>query len=199
MDNVSIDTIYMPENSKGHKYLLVLIDSFSRYLGVYPIADLSAETATGCLLQWFAEFGIPSHLCCDNASQFQVLFSSTLELLSIHRYTIQPYSHQENGIVARANKEALTVLLCLVLEKRLRKDWDMLCHVAKRIINSRIHSAIGVAPADLIFGGRIDLQRGSLFPYKIPEEQITSDYLIWMQEHQTEMLLVCNMRIMPSV
>jgi hypothetical protein len=76
----------------------------------------------------------------------------------------------------------------LVLEKRLRDDWDILCHVSKRIINSRIHSAIGVSPADLIFGGRIDLQRGSLFPYTITEQQATPEFLIDMQEKQTDML-----------
>jgi outer membrane protein OmpA-like peptidoglycan-associated protein len=77
---------------------------------------------------------------------------------------------------------------CLVLEKRLRDDWDILCHVSKRIINSRVHSAIGVSPADLIFGGRNDLLRGSLFPYTITEQQATPEFLIEMQEKQTDLL-----------
>jgi hypothetical protein len=188
MDNISIDTVYMPESTRGNKYLIVIIDSFSRYLGVYPIADLTAETAMICLLQWMSDFGIPSHLCCDNGSQFQGIFQDLLNLVIVNGYTIHPYSHQENSIVERANKEILTVLRCLVLEKRLRDDWDILCHVSKRIINSRIHSAIGVSPADLIFGGRIDLQRGSLFPYAIHEQQATPQFLVEMQEKQVEML-----------
>jgi hypothetical protein len=113
-------------------------------------------------------FGIPSHLCCDNGSQFQGMFQDLIDLLHVNGYKTHPYSHQENSIVERANKEILTVLRCLVLEKKLRDDWDILCHVAKRIINSRIHSAIGISPADLVFAGRVDLQRGSLFPYKVP-------------------------------
>ena len=187
-DNLSIDTVYMPENTRGQKYLIVIIDSFSRYTGVYPVADLTAQGAMEVLLKWISDFGIPSHLCCDNGSQFRGIFEELLDLLSVNHYTIQAYSHQENGIVERANKEVLTVLRCLVLEKRLRNDWDILCHVAKRIINSRVHSAIGVSPADLVFGGRIDLQRGSLFPYSISEEQATPDYLYQMQLHQVEML-----------
>jgi len=92
-DNVSIDTIYMPENSRGVKYLLVLIDSFSRYLGVYPISDLSAQTALEVMIKWMSDFGIPSHLCCDNGSQFRGIFEELLNLLNVNHYTIHAYSH----------------------------------------------------------------------------------------------------------
>jgi len=82
----------------------------------------------------------------DNGSQFQGIFKDLLDLLTVHGYTIHPYSHEENGIVERANKEILSVLRCLVLEKHLRVEWDVLCYVAKRIINSRVYSTIGVSP-----------------------------------------------------
>jgi hypothetical protein len=187
-DNISIDTVYMPESTRGNKYLLVIIDSFSRYLDVYPIADLTAMTAMTCLIQFMGNFGIPSHLCCDNGSQFQGMFQDLLDLLHVNGYKTHPYSHQENSIVERANKEILTVLRCLVLEKKLRDDWDILCHVAKRIINSRVHSSIGISPADLVFAGRIDLQRGSLFPYKVPESFSGAEYMTILMQHQNEML-----------
>ena len=187
-DNVSIDTVYMPESTRGNKYLLVIIDSFSRYLDVYPIADLTAETAMACLIQFMGNFGIPSHLCCDNGSQFQGIFQNLIDLIHVNGYKTHPYSHQENSIVERANKEILTVLRCLVLEKRLKDDWDILCHVAKRIINSRIHSSIGISPVDLVFAGRIDLQRGSLFPYKVPESFVGAEYMTTLIKHQEEML-----------
>jgi hypothetical protein len=74
------------------------------------------------------------------------------------------------------------------LEQRLQNDWDILCHVAKRIINSRIHSAIGIAPADLVFAGRIDLQRGSLFPYPTPVEFEGEEYMQTLMRHQEAML-----------
>jgi hypothetical protein len=135
-----------------------------------------------------SNFGIPSHLLCDNGSQFYGLFLELLHLLSVNHYTIHSYSHNENGIVERANKEILTSLRALVTERRLAEDWDILCHVAKRIINSRIHSAIGISPADLVFAGRIDLQRGSLFPYPTPESFYGTDYMRILMEHQEAML-----------
>jgi hypothetical protein len=187
-DNISIDTVYMPESSRGNKYLIVVIDSFSRYLDLFPVAELSAKTAMVCLIMFMSNFGIPSHICCDNGSQFQGLFQELIDLLTVNGYKTHPYSHQENSIVERANKEILTTLRALVLERRLKNDWDILCHVAKRIINSRIHSAIGIAPADLVFAGRIDLQRGSLFPYPTPKSFEGSDYMHTLMQHQEEML-----------
>ena len=187
-DNVSIDTIYMPESTRGYKYLLVIIDSFSRYLDLYPIEDLTALRALSCFLQFTSNFGTPSHVCCDNGSQFLGIFREFLGLLRVNHITTHPYSHQENGIVERANKEILTTLRALVLERRLSDDWDILCHVAKRIINSRVHSAIGIAPADLVFAGRIDLQRGSLFPYKTPEAFYEPGYMTHLMEQQEIML-----------
>jgi hypothetical protein len=111
-----------------------------------------------------------------------------MALLSVHHFTTQEYSHQENSIVERANKEILTTLRALVLERRLKDDWDILSHVAKRIINSRVHSAIGIAPADLVFAGRIDLQRGSLFPYPTPESFFAQGYMLDLIQQQEVML-----------
>jgi hypothetical protein len=189
-DNLSIDTIYMPKSDKGNQYLLVIIDSFSRYMDLYPISELSAKTAMECMVKFISNFGVPSHLCCDGGSQFQGLFQELLKLFEVNQYVTQAYSHQENSIVERANKEILTVLRALVLEKRLSKEWDVLCYVAKRIINSRIHSAIGISPADLVFAGRVDLQRGSLFPYPPPtsSEYEADDYMQSLMEHQERML-----------
>jgi hypothetical protein len=89
----------MPESTRGYKYLLVIIDSFSRYLDLHPIQDLTALTALTCFLQFTSNFGTPSHVCCDNGSQFHGIFREFLELLRVNHVRTHPYSHQENGIV----------------------------------------------------------------------------------------------------
>jgi hypothetical protein len=145
-------------------------------------------TALTSFVQFTSNFGVPSHVCCDNGSQFFGIFQEFLDKLRVNNIRTHPYSHQENSIVERANKEILVTLRALVLERRLSDDWDILCHVAKRIINSRIHSSIGIAPADLVFAGRIDLQRGSLFPYKTPEAFYEPNYMTSLMEQQEIML-----------
>jgi hypothetical protein len=180
----------MPESSSKNQYLLVIIDSFSRYVDVYPIADLTAELAMRCLVQFMSNFGIPSSIFSDGGTQFMEIFDELIQKLKISHPRIHAYSHQENAIVERANKEILTVLRALVLEQRMSKEWDTLCYVAKRIINSRVHSAIGISPADLVFAGRVDLQRGTLFPYipVDPSKYEGSDYMLDLMQLQEAML-----------
>ena len=79
------------------------------------------------------------------------------------------------------------MLRYLVLKTRLRDDWDILFHASKRIINSHVHSATGVSPTVLIFDGHsINLQRGSLFPYAIHEQQATLHPNSWLKYKQSK-------------
>ena len=66
-----MDTLYMGiANTKGDSYLLIVIDSCSRWVEMYPIPDLSAEQAALKLFENFGRFGIPGQIRTDNGSQF---------------------------------------------------------------------------------------------------------------------------------
>jgi hypothetical protein len=45
----------------------------------------------------------------------------------------------------------------------------------QRIINTTIHSSIGIAPAHLVFASHADLNRGILFEWATPDEQTATD------------------------
>ena len=50
----------LPE-SKGMRYLMTVVDRFSRWMEAIPIPDISAETcARAFLLNWVARYGIPA-------------------------------------------------------------------------------------------------------------------------------------------
>jgi len=175
-DNIAIDSIHMPKSAKGNHYLLVFIDTFSRYVNLYPIADLSARTALGCLQQFISDYGHPSTISCDNGSQFKGVFKAFTDLIGVETLNIHPYSHQENGIVERANRTILQTLRSLVMDKKSHDLWDEVCYSAKLLINSRTHSAIGVAPYTLVFGKVLEPLRGIVFPHA-SNVDVSDDYL----------------------
>ena len=113
--NLSIDAIYVPMSRQSYKYILVIIDACSRYVRLFPLLDLTAESAARIVMEHMTQFGIPNEICSDNSTQFEMVFKEMLEILSIKDYKIQPYSHQENSIVERANKEVLRHLRNLSL------------------------------------------------------------------------------------
>ena len=105
--NLSIDAIYVPMSRHSYKYILVIIDACSRYVRLFPLRDLTAESAARILMEHMTQFGIPNEICTDNSTQFEAAFKEMLEIKSIKDCKIQPYSHQENSIVERSNKEVL--------------------------------------------------------------------------------------------
>ena len=50
----------------------------------------------------------------------------------------------------------------MVFEINKRNAWKLYLPLAQRIINSEIHSRIGVSPNELVFGGKVDLEGGFL-------------------------------------
>jgi len=71
MERLNIDTIGpLKEDEDGNTYLIAIIDCFSRWVGLYPVKDVTATEAVKALLDHFAIFGCPTQLLSDNGSQF---------------------------------------------------------------------------------------------------------------------------------
>ena len=82
MHSLAVDTIGpLPEDEKGNKYIIAVIDIFSRFLEMYPAPDATAACAADALLQHTGRYGIPSLLISDSGSQYvNNIISSLLEL-----------------------------------------------------------------------------------------------------------------------
>ena len=184
-ENISIDAIYMPISNDGYKYILTIVDSFTRYIEIYSIKDLTARAAVDCIMHYMSTYGVPNNICTDNSSQFQGIYEEVLKLLQIHNYKIHPYSHQENSIVERANKEIQRHLRNIVFDSKIKNDWPTVLPLVKRILNAKVHASTGVAPADLVFAGQVDLNAGILFDKKSTQSDIKiSEYMKRLYEYQ---------------
>jgi hypothetical protein len=115
-------------------------------------------------MEHMTQFGIPSEVCTDNSTQFELVFKEMLEILSIKDYKIQPYSHQENSIVERANKEVLRHLRNFIFDTKVIADWPDFLPQVDQIINSHVSNSTGVAPVDMVFAGQVNLNQGRLVP-----------------------------------
>jgi transposase InsO family protein len=109
MERLDIDTIGpLPEDEEGNKFVLVVIDAFSRFTVVYPIKRATAKEAARALMHHFGTFGQPMHIMTDSGSQFvNETIAAIAQMWSIGQIITTPYSKEENGIVERANKEVM--------------------------------------------------------------------------------------------
>jgi hypothetical protein len=165
MEALNVDTMGpLPPDDFGNTYILVVIDRFSRWIELYATKDASAKSAAINLLAHFGRYGTASELRSDGGSQFvnEIIEQMLLLLGTYHEITLA-YSKQENAIVERSNKEVLRHLRNLIFDKRVLSLWSIFLPSVQRMMNAAIHSALGVSPAQILFGNAIDLDR-HLFP-----------------------------------
>jgi hypothetical protein len=105
MQCLNIDTIGpLPLSAGGFQYIFVIIDTFTRWVEIYPLQSTAALPAAKCLIQQLGRFGIPSVIRSDRGSQFvNEIIKSLFTLLNIEHQLSIAYSKEENAIVERAN------------------------------------------------------------------------------------------------
>jgi hypothetical protein len=140
--------------------------------------DLTAQTAAKVLQNHMCVYGVPEKITTDNSSQFQKEFEEMLTILESENYKIHAYSHQENSIVERANKEVIRHLRNLVYECRELDDWDEQLLKVQAILNERRSEATGLKPNEILFVGQVNLFEGRIFPHPTPKQrQKMSSYM----------------------
>jgi hypothetical protein len=120
---------------------------------IYPTKDVKAETVATHLLSFIGRYGVPDYIQHDGGRQFVNDMLGNLSLLCGYQpiKTIA-YSHEENGLVERVNKEILRHLRAILHDYSLSNEWSSALPFVMRILNSRKHSSLGVSPAQILFG-----------------------------------------------
>ena len=87
----------------GFKYIIVIIDTFTRYVELFPKQEVSAIAAADALWRHTCRFTAPLEIVTDFGSQFmnQLLTHFNAETGIKHHTTI-PYSKEENGLIRRS-------------------------------------------------------------------------------------------------
>ena len=87
-------------------YILVIVNTFTRWFELYHTTDATVLSATECLLKHFGRFGAPQRRRSDNGPHYIAdAIREFLNLIGVSHTLTLAYSKQENAIVERYNKE----------------------------------------------------------------------------------------------
>jgi len=112
-----------PKSSKGHRYILVGIDYFTKWIEAIPLPEVTQDVVINFIQKYMIHrFGIPETITTDQGSVFtsrkMVKF---VEKTGYKLLTSTPYYTQANGQVEAANKNIISIIKRKT--KRKPKNW----------------------------------------------------------------------------
>ena len=144
----------------GYRYLLGIVDVYSRFIMLIPIRSTESKSIIKILeTRWFTMFGCPDILVSDAASNLNSsLIEDLLGEYGILKVCTSPYHPQSNGIIERYFRTIKDMIYATV--NGYGVDWvDALPFVEVGLREAQ-HSAIKISPYEAVFGrqGLLDIQ-----------------------------------------
>ena len=109
LDLVHIDTAGpFPESLGGSRYVVMFVDSASRFQRPYGTRDKSASAILGVVQRFVADMGVPRAFRTDNGTEYtNSAFVEYCNGLQIRRELTAPYTPQQNGPVESGLSRAI--------------------------------------------------------------------------------------------
>ena len=172
----------LPKSSRGHQYILVILDYATRYPEAIPLRTMASKGIARELVLMFSRVGIPEEILTDQGTPFMSRIMKDLcKLMQIKQLRTSVYHPQTDGLVERFNR-TLKQMLKKVMEADGR-NWDQLLPFLMFSIREVPQSSTGHSPFELLYGRR---PRGLLDIAKEAWEQQPSPHRT-MVEHVGDM------------
>jgi transposase InsO family protein len=172
-------------------YVMVIIDTFTRWVELFAAKSADAKNAAYCLFQHFGRFGAPTQIRSDRGSHFvNETIKQFLGLVGTQQSLTLAYSSQQNAIVERVNKEINRHITALTFDTNSVDDYEMTLPIVQRILNAAYSDHTKISASQLLFGNALNLDRGLFLPpAERPDMQLPlSDHVSLMLRLQDEIM-----------
>ncbi|XP_061098630.1 uncharacterized protein LOC133128839 [Conger conger] len=143
----------LPKSSRGHRYILVILDYATRYPEAVPLRTATGKAVARELFLLFSRVGIAEELLTDQGSCFMSgVLKEMCRLLKVTQLRTSVYHPQTDGLVERFN-QTLKAMLRKMIETD-GKDWDQLLPYLLFSVREVPQSTTGFAPFELLYGRR---------------------------------------------
>lgn len=164
-------TFSPPGYRTGERYLLTVVDNYTRYLQVFPI-KMKSEVATyleKAIINLKTMFN-PQHsfrfLQTDNGTEFiNTEVETILKKFDMQWRRSEPYEHQHNGLIERVNRTIEEKIRALLFHSGFQSSfWNVAASCAAYIYNRTPHAALDyITPYEKVFSKPPDVTNIRIF------------------------------------
>lgn len=192
MELISLDILGpLPLSERGSKYILTVIDHFTKFSTLFALENITAETVANKLISVILTHGVPNAILTDLGTNFQSqLFNNLAKMLQINKLKTTPYHPQTNSAAERLNASIKNSLTCLA---DTVSNWDTYLGYYNFIYNNSYHDTLLEKPSFLMFNRDLNLpfhileqkQRNHYFPCEnFIEENMRKMQFVYRQVYQ---------------
>ena len=156
---VSIDICGpLPQTSDGYRYIVSMIDKFSRFCLLIPVKDIKTLTIIKAYERWISLFGPPTTLLSDNGSQFiSKIFRSYTKAQKTKQRFSTPYYPECNGQIERLHRWIKERLTLISIDLGINfvdgdDDWSNYLYLIQHAYNSTPNTMTKYSPNKIILG-----------------------------------------------
>ncbi|KAJ8356682.1 hypothetical protein SKAU_G00194760 [Synaphobranchus kaupii] len=143
----------LPRSSRGHQYILVVLDYATRYPEAIPLRSMATKGIARELMLLFSRAGLPEEILTDQGTPFMSRIMRDLcQLMKVTQLRTSVYHPQTDGLVERFNQT-----LKKMLKKTMEADgrnWDQLLPFVLFAIREVPQASTGFSPFELLYGRR---------------------------------------------
>lgn len=147
---------------KGNVYMVVIVDRFTSWIEVVPIANKTATAVAEAFVKaWVCRFGVPDQLYTDQGHEVAgQLMKTVCRLLGVEKIRTTPFHPQADGKAERAIQQLKRGIRLAAAEYDV--DWEEQLPYVLMNVRSAISSSSGFTPAFLTYGRELVMPHESL-------------------------------------
>ena len=154
LQRVGIDLTDMHAGLHSYRYVLTIIDHYSRFVTFYKLKTKSASEVSKNFLDFITTYGAPRSVIADNGGEFTAhQFKELCESYSIKLSYTTPYHPRGNSITERLHRSFKTCLA--MMTQGYPNRWTEYLKFAQYALNTSVHTAIGVQPHFAFFSRHV--------------------------------------------
>uniref|UniRef100_A0A0X3PXJ8 Transposon Ty3-I Gag-Pol polyprotein n=1 Tax=Schistocephalus solidus TaxID=70667 RepID=A0A0X3PXJ8_SCHSO len=158
-ERVGVDLVGpIAPSAKGNKFILVMVDFFTKMAEAVPLPDASAATVAKAIFNcWVCRWGAPDQIHSDRGSSFEsAVVLELCKFLKIKKTRTTAYHPQGNGQVERTNRTLLNLLRAFI-DRSATPTWDDAIPACMLAYRSTVNATTRHTPFFLTCGREMQL------------------------------------------